>query len=113
MKNTKEIKDTLLPEMLVIPAESEEDYVEKMGLSVAESLNFALQRESEAISGLNCMLEQNIDLMADSDVDKIKKIISQKKANVAILQEMTTTYDEIEVDKSAAPALKKLLKRSK
>lgn len=52
-------------------------------------------------------------MLADKDIDKLKKIVSDKKANVSILQEMTTTYDEIEVDKSATQSLKKLLKRSK
>ena len=119
MKNDiKEMRGALTPEevlpnMMVVDVDSPEQYVEVQGLSVAQALNHLIEDETRAISCYEGILKDNIDLLADKDIDKLKKIVSDKKANVSILQEMTTTYDEIEVDKSAAQSLKKLLKRSK
>ena len=114
----KDMRDALTPEevlpnMMVVEVDSPEQYVEERGLDVAGSLNHLIKEETESIDDYNEMLRCNLELLADKDVDKLKKIISDKKANIAILQEMTTTYDEIEVDKSATQSLKKLLKRSK
>lgn len=114
----KEMRDALAPEdvlpnMMVVEVDDPEQYVEYKGLDVAEQINHLIKEETESIEDYNCTLKDNLDLLADKDIDKIKKIISDKKANIAILQEMTTTYDEIEMDKSAAQSLKKLLKRSK
>ena len=77
------------------------------------TLYHLIKEETESIEDYNEMLRCNLEFLSDKDIDKLKKIISDKKANIAILQEMTTTYDEIEVDKSATQSLKKLLKRSK
>lgn len=114
----KEMRDALTPEevlpnMMVVEVDDPEQYVEYKGLDVAAQINHLIEDETRGIGCYNYMLKDNLDLLADKDVEKIKKIISDKKANVAILQEMTTTYDEIEVDKSATQSLKKLLKRSK
>lgn len=114
----KDMRDALTPEevlpnMMVVEVDSPEQYVEERGLDVAGNLNHLIKEETESIKDYNEALRCNLELLADKDIDKLKKIISDKKANIAILQEMTTTYDEIEVDKSAAPSLKKLLKRSK
>lgn len=114
----KEMRDALTPEevlpnMMVVEVDDPEQYVEYKGLDVAAQINHLIEDETSSIGCYNYMLKDNLDLLADKDVEKIKKIISDKKANVAILQEMTTTYDEIEVDKSATQSLKKLLKRSK
>lgn len=114
----KDMRDALTPEevlpnMMVVEVDDPEQYVEYKGLDVASQLNHLIEDETKGIACYSCILKDNLDLLADKDAEKIKKIISDKKANVAILQEMTTTYDDIELDKSATQSLKKLLKRSK
>lgn len=119
MKNDiKEMRGALTPEevlpnMMVVEVDSPEQYVEEKGLDTAAQINHLIKEETESIEDYNEMLRCNLEFLADKDIEKLKKIISDKKANIAILQEMTTTYDEIEVDKSATQSLKKLLKRSK
>lgn len=119
MKNDiKEMRGALTPEevlpnMMVVDVDSPEQYVEAQGLSTAQALSHLIEDETKAISCYQGIIADNLDTMADKDLDKLKSIVSDKKANIAILQEMMTTYDEIEVDKSAAQSLKKLLKRSK
>lgn len=118
MSDIKEMRGALAPEevlpnMMVVEVDSPEQYVEERGLGAAAQINHLIKEETESIEDYNEMLRFNLEFLADKDIDKLKKIISDKKANIAILQEMTTTYDEIEVDKSAAQSLKKLLKRSK
>lgn len=119
MKNDiKEMRGALTPEevlpnMMVVDVDSPEQYVEVQGLDTAAQINHLIKEETESIEDYNEMLRCNLEFLADKDIDKLKKIISDKKANIAILQEMMTTYDEIEVDKSATQSLKKLLKRSK
>lgn len=105
--------EKVLPNMMVVEVDSPEQYVEEKGLDTAAQINHLIKEETEGIEDYNEMLRCNLEFLADKDIDKLKKIISDKKANIAILQEMTTTYDEIEVDKSATQSLKKLLKRSK
>jgi len=105
--------EEVLPDMMVVDVDSPEQYVEVQGLSVAQELNHLIGCESKAISEYEELLSCNLDLLSDKDIDKLKKIVSDKKANIAILQDMATTYDEIDVDKSATQSLKKLLKRSK
>lgn len=119
MKNDiKEMRGALTPEevlpnMMVIDVDSPEQYVEVQGLTVAQALSHLIEDETKAIACYQGIIKDNIDLLSDKDADRLKKIVSDKKANIAILQEMMTTYDEIEVDKSATQSLKKLLKRSK
>ena len=119
MKNDiKEMRGALTPEevlpnMMVVGVDSPEQYVEREGLSAAQALNHLIGDETNAISCYESIIADNLDIISDKDLDKLKSIVSDKKANIAILQEMATTYDEIEVDKSAAQSLKKLLKRSK
>lgn len=105
--------EEVLPNMMVVDVDSPEQYVEVQGLSVAQEVNGLISDETHAIGCYEQIIKDNIDLMSDKDIEKLKKIVSDKKANINILQEMATTYDEIEVDKSATPSLKKLLKRSK
>lgn len=105
--------EEVLPDMMVVEVDDPEQYVEEKGLDVAGAIACLIKEETESLEHYTRTLQFNLDLLADKDVDKLKDIISEKKANIAILQEMSTTYDEIEVDKSAASSLKKLLKRSK
>ena len=118
MKNDiKEMRGALTPEdvlpnMMVVDVDSPEQYVEYQGLTAAQALNHLIEDETKAISCYEGIIADNLDILSDKDLDKLKSIVSDKKANIAILQAMTTTYDEIEVDKSAAQSLKKLLKRS-
>lgn len=105
--------EEVLPNMMVVEVDDPEQYVEEKGLDVAGEINHLIKEETESIEDYNEMLRCNLPLLADKDVDKLKKIISDKKANIAILQEMTTTYDEIDIDRSASSSLKKLLKNSK
>lgn len=119
MKNDiKEMRGALTPEevlpnMLVVDVDSPEQYVEYQGLSVAQALSHLIGDETHEIACYEQTLKDNLDLLDDKDIEKLKKIISDKKANISILQDMTATYDEIDVDKSATQSLKKLLKRSK
>lgn len=105
--------EEVLPNMMVVEVDDPEQYVEEKGLDVASAIACLIKEETEGLEHYTRMLQFNLDLLADKDVDRIKDIIADKKANMAILQEMSTTYDEIEVDKSATQSLKKLLKRSK
>lgn len=118
MSDIKEMRGALTPEevlpnMMVVEVDSPEQYVEKEGLTTAQALGHLIEDENKAIGCYQGIIADNLDVMSDKDLDKLKSIVSDKKANVVILQEMMTTYDEIEVDKSAAQSLKKLLKRSK
>lgn len=119
MKNDiKEMRDVLTPEevlpnMMVVDVDSPEQYVEKEGLSVSQALHHLIGDETNAIACYENILKENLELIADKDIEQLKKIIAEKKANINILQSMSETYDEINVDKSASKSLKKLLKRSK
>lgn len=119
MKNgIKEMRDALAPEdvlpnMMVVEVDDPEQYVEHQGLCVAQSINELLAGEAHAIDHYEMVIKDNLDLMSDKDVSKLKDIVAQKKANITVLQEMTTTYDEIDLGKTATQSLKKLLKRSK
>lgn len=114
MKNDiKEMRDVLvpdLPNMLVVGVDSPEQYVEYEGLGVAQDINCLINDEQGSVSHFENVIRENLDLISDKDIDKLKKIVSAKKANIAILQDMVTTYDEIDIDKSAKSSLKKLLK---
>ena len=90
--------EEVLPNMMVVEVDDPEQYVKE---------------ESDGVEEFTSALQSNLELLSDKDIDKLKSIIAQKKANISVLQEMSTTYDEIEVDKSATQSLKKLLKRSK
>lgn len=114
MKNgIKETRNTLedaLPNMMVVECDDPEQYVESKGLDVAACLTSMIQEETESIKNMTTQLRWNLSFLSDKDIEKIKDIISQKKAIINILQSMVQTYDEIKVDKSAASSLKKLLK---
>ena len=117
-KGIKDLRDALTPEevrpnMMVVEVDSPEQYVEYQGLDVAQMINGLITDETHAIGCYEQIIKENLDLISDKDLDRLKSIVSDKKANISILQEMATTYDEIEVDKSATQSLKKLLKRSK
>lgn len=105
--------EEVLPDMMVVEVDDPEQYVEEKGLDVAGEIACLIKGETEGLEQMTRTLKWNLELLADKDADKLKDIIAQKKANIAVLQEMSTTYDEIEVDKSATQSLKKLLKRSK
>lgn len=105
--------EEVLPNMMVVEVDDPEQYVEEKGLDVASAIACLIKGETDGVEEFTRTLQFNLDLLADKDIDKIKDIIAQKKANIAILQQMSTIYDEIEVDKSATQSLKKLLKRSK
>lgn len=114
----KDMRDALTPEevlpnMMVVEIDSPEQYVEEKGLDVAGQINHLIKEETESIGDYNSALRCFLDLLSDKDIEKLKQMIADKKANVTILQEMATTYDEIEIDKAAAPSLKKLLKKTK
>lgn len=119
MKNgIKDMRDALTPEevlpnMMVVEVDDPEQYVESKGLDVAGAIACLIKAETESVEAYTRTLQWNLELLSDKDIDRLKDIISEKKANIAILQEMSTTYDEIEVDKTASSSLKKLLKRSK
>lgn len=105
--------EEVLPNMMVVEVDDPEQYVEEKGLDVASAIACLIKEESDGVEEFTSALQFNLELLSDKDIDKLKSIISQKKANISVLQEMSTTYDEIEVDKSATQSLKKLLKRSK
>lgn len=105
--------EEVLPDMMVVEVDDPEQYVEEKGLDVASEIACLIKGETEGLEQMTRTLKWNLELLADKDADKLKDIIAQKKANISVLQEMSTTYDEIEVDKSATQSLKKLLKRSK
>lgn len=105
--------EEVLPDMMVVEVDDPEQYVEEKGLDVASGIACLIKGETEGLEQMTRTLKWNLELLADKDADKLKDIIAQKKANISVLQEMSTTYDEIEVDKSATQSLKKLLKRSK
>lgn len=105
--------EEVLPDMMVVEVDDPEQYVEEKGLDVAGAIACLIKGETDGLDQVTRTLQCNLELLSDKDIDKLKDIIAQKKANIVILQEMSTTYDEIEVDKSAAQSLKKLLKRSK
>lgn len=105
--------EEVLPNMMVVEVEDPEQYVEAKGLDVAGEIACLIKAETESIEVFTRILQCNLDLLSDKDIEKLKGIISDKKANIAVLQDMSTTYDEIDIDKSASSSLKKLLKRSK
>lgn len=105
--------EEVLPNMMVVEVDDPEQYVEEKGLDVASAIACLIKEETDGVEEFTRTLQFNLELLSDKDIDKLKNIISQKKANITVLQEMSTTYDEIEVDKSATQSLKKLLKRSK
>lgn len=113
IKDTRETLEEVLPNALVVEVDDPEDYVEYKGLDVAQAINGLIHEELSSIGCIEGVLKDNLDILADKDIEKLKDIVAQKKANINILEEITTVYDEIEVDKSAAQSLKKLLKRSK
>lgn len=105
--------EEVLPNMMVVEVDDPEQYVEEKGLDVAGAIACLIKEETEGLEHFTRTLQFNLELLSDKDIDKLKGIIAQKKANLSILQQMSTTYDEIDVDKSATQSLKKLLKRSK
>lgn len=105
--------EEVLPNMMVVEVDDPEQYVEERGLDVASAIACLIKEETEGLEQVTRTLQWNLELLSDKDINKLKDIIAQKKANISVLQEMSTTYDEIEVDKSATQSLKKLLKRSK
>lgn len=114
----KDMRDVLTPEVvlpdtLVVEMDNPEQYVEYKGLDVAQAINGLIHDETSAVGCYEQVIKDNLDVIADEDIDRLKDIVSQKKANISILQEMASTYDEIDIDKSAAKSLKKLLKGSK
>lgn len=112
----KEVRDAIAPElpnMMVVAVDSPEQYVDYQGLTVAQSINGLIHDITSLIGCTEQVIKENIDLMADKDIDTLKKIVSGAKADMLSLQEMSSTYDDIDVDKSAAKSLKKLLKGSK
>lgn len=114
IKDMREVlTEEVLPDTLIIEADSPEDYVEYKGLDVAQAINGLIHDETNAVGCYEEVIKKNLDVLADKDIDRLKDIVAQKKANIAILQELATTYDEIELDRTAAQSLKKLLKRSK
>lgn len=119
MKNDiKEMRKALTPEevlpnMMVVEVDDPEQYVEEKGLDVASAIACLARSELESIDQYTRTLQWNLEFLTEEDIKKLKDIIAGKKANVAVLQEMSTTYDEIDVDKSATSSLKKLLKGSK
>lgn len=113
IKDTRDTLEEVLPGALVVEVDDPEGYVEYKGLDVAQSINGLIHEELSSIGCIEGVLKDNLDVLADKDIKKLKDIVAQKKANINILEEITTVYDEIEVDKSATQSLKKLLKRSK
>lgn len=105
--------EEVLPNMMVVEVDDPEQYVEEKGLDVASAIACLIKEETDGVEEFTRALQSNLELLSDKDIEKLKSIIAQKKANISVLQEMSTTYDEIEVDKSATQSLKKLLKRSK
>lgn len=105
--------EEVLPNMMVVEVDDPEQYVEEKGLNVAGEIACLIKEETDGVEEFTRTLQFNFELLSDKDIDKLKNIIAQKKANISVLQEMSTAYDEIEVDKSATQSLKKLLKRSK
>lgn len=105
--------EEVLPNMMVVEVDDPEQYVEEKGLDVARVITYLIKEETNGVEEFTRVLQSNLEFLSDKDIDKLKNIIAQKKANISVLQEMSTTYDEIEVDKSATQSLKKLLKRSK
>lgn len=105
--------EEVLPEMMVVEVDDTDQYVEKKGLETAEEVNELIKAENHAIEKYQDVLKHQLEILSDSDVEQLKKMVSQKKANMIILTEMATKYDETEVSKSAARSLKKLLKNAK
>lgn len=114
MKN--DIKEMLgpedvLPNMLVVECEDPEQYVEQKGLDVASEITNISTEISRLTNHINHALKENLSIIADKDIDRIKEMSSQLKAMTVTLTEMATTYDEIPVYKTATKSLKKLLSK--
>ena len=105
--------EEVLPEMMVVEVDNPEQYVECKGLETANKLNELITGENHAIEHYQDVMKDQIDILADNDLEALKKMVGQMKANIIILTEMATKYDKTDVSKSAAKSLKKLLKSSK
>ena len=101
-----------LPDMLVVPVEDEDQYVEKVGLDTAATITELAAGEAHGVERLQRVLAENLDLLSDKDADTIKGIIAEKKANQIKFTEMANKYDETGVSKSARKSLNKLLKEA-
>ena len=115
MKNDiKELRpspEDVLPNMLVVECEDPEQYVEQKGLDVASEITSISTDISLLTNRISRSLKDNLSIIADKDIDRIKEIASQLKAMSITLTEMATTYDEIPVYKTASKSLKKLLSK--
>ena len=105
--------EEVLPEMMVVEVDDTKQYVERKGIETAECLSSLITAENHAVEHYQDVIKEQIDILSDKDIDELKKIIGQKKANIIILTEMASKYDDTDISKSAAKSLKKLLKSSK